>query len=340
VPLGRDVNGRYVVGDLTKMPHLLIAGQTGAGKSICLNAIISTFLLTRQPDDVKLLMIDPKMVELNGYNGVPHLQCPVVSDMDKVVGALKLTVREMTRRYDLFAKLAVRNMDGFRMKLANEPGIAEPLPYLVVIIDELADLMMTAAAEVEDQLVRLGQLARAAGIHLILTTQRPSVNVITGLIKANVPSRIAFAVASNMDSRVILDMPGAEHLLGQGDMLYLPPEAAKPLRIQGAFIEDKDVQAVVAHWHAVSPTPQYPPEWLELPSSGLVDDEDEGGDDPLLEQALEIVRREKAASTSMLQRRLRIGYNRAARLIERMEEDGLVGPADGLRARPVLFGDE
>jgi S-DNA-T family DNA segregation ATPase FtsK/SpoIIIE len=195
VPLGQDVNGRYVVGDLTKMPHLLIAGQTGSGKSVCLNAIITTFLLSRLPEDLKLLMIDPKMVELTGYNGVPHLQCPVVAEMDKVVGALKLTVREMSRRYDLFAKLGVRNLEGFRMKLEAEPGIAEPLPYLVVIVDELADLMMTAGAEVEDQLVRLGQLARAAGIHLILATQRPSVNVITGMIKANVPARIAFAVA-------------------------------------------------------------------------------------------------------------------------------------------------
>ena len=217
-------------------------------------------------------MIDPKMVELVGYNGVPHLQCPVVTEMDKVVGALKLTVREMLRRYDLFSKLGVRNLEGYRLKTADEPGNCEHLPYLVVIIDELADLMMTAADEVEGLLVRLAQMARATGIHLIIATQRPSVDVITGLIKANVPSRIAFAVASGIDSRVVLDMPGAEQLLGRGDMLYLPPDAAKPQRIQGAFIDDKDVQYIVSHWHDVAPVPQYAKEWLELPSSGLADD--------------------------------------------------------------------
>jgi S-DNA-T family DNA segregation ATPase FtsK/SpoIIIE len=246
IPLGRDVNGRYVVGDLTKMPHLLIAGATGAGKSVCLNGIISTLLTTRSPDDLKLLMIDPKMVELTGYNGVPHLQAPVVTEMDKVVGALRLTLREMERRYTLFSKLGVRNLDGYRMKMADEAG-AEPLPYLAVIIDELADLMMTAPDDVETLLVRLAQMARATGIHLIIATQRPSVDVLTGLIKANIPSRIAFAVSSLTDSRVILDMPGAERLLGRGDMLFLPPDAAKPQRIQGAFIEDKDVHYIVQH---------------------------------------------------------------------------------------------
>jgi S-DNA-T family DNA segregation ATPase FtsK/SpoIIIE len=340
IPLGRDVNGRYVVGDLTKMPHLLIAGQTGAGKSIFLNAVIATFLMTRLPDDLKLVMIDPKMVELTGYNGVPHLQCPVVTEMDKVVGALKLTLREMTRRYDLFAKSSVRNLDGYREKREVDPSIGEHLPYIVVIIDELADLMMTASEEVEGLLVRLTQMARATGIHLVIATQRPSVNVITGLIKANVPSRIAFAVASGIDSRVVLDMPGAEQLLGRGDMLYLPPDAAKPQRIQGAFVEDKDVHYVVGHWHAIAPVPQYEKEWLELPSSGLADEPEGGGEDPLMEQALEIVRQQGSASASMLQRRLRIGYNRAARLIERMEEDGLIGPADGLRGRAVYLSDD
>ncbi len=339
IPLGRDVNGRYVVGDLTKMPHLLIAGQTGAGKSVCLNVIISTFLLTRSPEDLKLLMIDPKMVEMVGYNGVPHLQCPVVTEMDKVVGALKLTVREMLRRYDIFSKLGVRNLEGYKLKTADEPGNFEHLPYLVVIIDELADLMMTAADEVEGLLVRLAQLARATGIHLIIATQRPTADVITGLIKANVPSRIAFAVASGIDSRVVLDLPGAENLLGRGDMLYLPPEAAKPQRIQCAYIDDKDLQYIVSHWHDVAPLPDYAKEWLELPSSGLADD---AGieDDPLMEEALEVVRKSGTASASMLQRRLRVGYNRAARLIEQMEMDGVIGPADGLKGRPVLIGDE
>jgi S-DNA-T family DNA segregation ATPase FtsK/SpoIIIE len=338
IPLGRDVNGRYVVGDLTRMPHLLIAGATGAGKSVCLNAIISTFIATRSPDDLKLLMIDPKMVELTGYNGVPHLQAPVVNEMDKVVGALRLTLREMERRYALFSKLGVRNLDGYRMKVADEAG-AEQLPYLAVIIDELADLMMTTPDEVETLLVRLAQMARATGIHLIIATQRPTVDVLTGLIKANIPSRIAFAVSSLTDSRVILDMPGAERLLGRGDMLFLPPDAAKPQRIQGAFIEDKDIHLIVQHWYRVAPVPRYAQEWLNLPSSNG-DDGLDGEEDPLFEQALDIVRQQGTASASMLQRRLRVGYNRAARLIERMEDDGIIGAADGIRGRPVLVGEE
>jgi S-DNA-T family DNA segregation ATPase FtsK/SpoIIIE len=340
IPLGRDVNGRYVIGDLTRMPHLLIAGATGAGKSVCLNAIISTFLSTRSPDDLKLLMIDPKMVELTGYNGVPHLQAPVVTEMDKVVGALRLTLREMERRYTLFSKLGVRNLDGYRMKMADEAN-AEHLPYLVVIIDELADLMMTAPDEVETLLVRLAQMARATGIHLIIATQRPSVDVLTGLIKANIPSRIAFAVSSLTDSRVILDMPGAERLLGSGDMLFLPPDAAKPQRIQGAFIEDRDVHFIVQHWYHVAPVPRYAAEWLDLPAAGGSGDDDlDAEEDPLFEQALSIVRQQGTASASMLQRRLRVGYNRAARLIEHMEGEGIIGPADGIRGRPVLVGEE
>jgi DNA segregation ATPase FtsK/SpoIIIE, S-DNA-T family len=338
IPLGRDVNGRYVVGDLTKMPHLLIAGATGSGKSICLNSIISTFLSTRSPDDLKLLMIDPKMVELTGYNGVPHLQAPVVTEMDKVVGALRLTLREMERRYTLFSKLGVRNLDGYRMKMADEVG-AEQLPYLAVIIDELADLMMTAPDEVETLLVRLAQMARATGIHLIIATQRPSVDVLTGLIKANIPSRVAFAVSSLTDSRVILDMPGAERLLGRGDMLFLPPDAAKPQRIQGAFIEDGDVHYIVQHWYQHAPVPRYASEWLDLPAAGSEDGID-AEEDPLFEQALGVVRQQGTASASMLQRRLRVGYNRAARLIERMEDEGIIGAADGIRGRPVLVGEE
>lgn len=339
IPLGRDVNGRYVVGDLTRMPHLLIAGATGSGKSICLNSIISTFLSTRGPDDLKLLMIDPKMVELTGYNGVPHLQTPVVTEMDKVVGALRLTLKEMERRYTLFSKLGVRNLEGYRMKVADESG-AEQIPYLAVIIDELADLMMTAPDEVETLLVRLAQMARATGIHLIIATQRPSVDVLTGLIKANVPSRVSFAVSSVTDSRVILDLPGAERLLGRGDMLFLPPDAAKPQRIQGAFIEDKDVQYIVQHWHQVAPVPRYAPEWLDLPAAGGNVDDELDGEDPLFAQALSIVRQQGTASASMLQRRLRVGYNRAARLIEQMEDEGIIGPADGIRGRPVLVGEE
>jgi S-DNA-T family DNA segregation ATPase FtsK/SpoIIIE len=338
IPLGRDVNGAYVIHDLTKMPHLLIAGATGSGKSVCLTAIINTFLLTRGPDQLKMLMIDPKMVELTGYNGVPHLQCPVVTEMDKVVSALRLVLQEMERRYTLFSKMGVRNLDGYRMKIADEPN-AEIMPYLVVIIDELADLMMTSPDDVEGVLCRLAQMGRACGIHLILATQRPSVDVLTGLIKANVPARVAFAVTSLTDSRVVLDLPGAERLLGRGDMLFLPPDAAKPVRIQGAFIEDKDVNYVVHHWHQVTPIPQYAEEWLNLQSSGSVGSEEDGEDDPLMEQAREIVRQQGTASASMLQRRLRIGYNRAARLIEYMEDEGMIGPADGIKGRPVLSGD-
>jgi len=334
IPLGRDVNGNYIIHDLTKMPHLLIAGATGSGKSVCLTAIISTFLLTRGPDQLRMLMIDPKMVELTGYNGVPHLQCPVVTEMDKVVGALRLVLQEMERRYTLFSKLGVRNLDGYRMRMADEPN-AEKIPYLVVIIDELADLMMTSPDDVESLLCRLAQMGRASGIHLIIATQRPSVDVLTGLIKANVPARIAFAVTSLTDSRVVLDLPGAERLLGRGDMLFLPPDAAKPQRIQGAFVEDRDVLNIVHHWHQVTPIPQYSEEWLNLQTQSG-EEGGEGEDDPLMEQARGIVRQQGTASASMLQRRLRIGYNRAARIIEQMEDDGLIGPADGIRGRPVL----
>ena len=343
IPLGLDVNGKYIVGDLARMPHLLIAGATGSGKSVCINGIISTFLLTRRPDEVKLLLIDPKMVELTGYNGVPHLQCPVVTEMGKVVPALRLVLREMERRYTLFSTLGVRNLDGYRLKTADEPG-AENLPYLVVIIDELADLMMTTPVEVESLLQRLTQMARATGIHLILATQRPSVDVITGMIKANVPARIAFMVSSNTDSRVILDAPGAERLLGRGDMLFVPPDAAKPQRIQGVFVADEDVSGVVNHWQAVVPIPQYAQEWIDLPSASDAADgsggDDDGEDDPLWDQAIEIVRKQGTASASMLQRRLRIGYNRAARLIQEMEDQEIIGPADGIKGRTVFLTDE
>jgi S-DNA-T family DNA segregation ATPase FtsK/SpoIIIE len=338
IPLGRDVNGRYVVHDVAKMPHLLIAGATGSGKSVCINTIISTFLLTRSPDELRLLMIDPKMVELTGYNGVPHLQCPVITEMDKVVGALRLVVQEMQRRYDLFSKAGVRNLEGYRMKIEDEPK-AERVPYLVVIVDELADLMLTSPMDVEGLLQRIAQMGRAAGIHLILATQRPSVDVITGVIKANVPTRIAFAVSSLTDSRVIMDMPGAERLLGRGDMLFMPPDAAKPSRIQGAFVEDSDVHYIVDHWHSVAPIPTYAKEWLELPSSTGAGFDEDGEDDPMMERALEVVRSQGVASASMLQRRLRIGYNRAARLIEQMEADGIIGPADGIKGRPVIDDD-
>lgn len=335
--LGRDVNGESIIGDLAKMPHLLIAGATGSGKSVCINGIIGTFLLTRQPSDLQMVMIDPKMVELVGFNGVPHLKGPVVTEMDKVVAALRLVLREMERRYHVFSSLGVRNIDGYNLRRNDDPSL-ERLPYLVVIIDELADLMMTTPDEVESLLVRLAQMARATGIHLLIATQRPSVDVLTGLIKANIPARIAFAVTSQTDSRVVLDIPGAERLLGKGDMLFLPPDAAKPKRIQGPYIEDKDLQYLVEHWRKVVPNHQYDPEWVNLP--GADGDDGADGHDAFYDQALRIVRKSRTASASMLQRRLKIGYNRAARIIEQMEEEGVIGPPDGSRSRPVYDIDE
>lgn len=333
LPLGRDVNGRYIVGDLTRMPHLLIAGATGSGKSVCINSIIATFLLTKSPEDLKLLLIDPKMVELVGFDRVPHLKGPVVTEMDKVVGALRTVLREMERRYQVFARLGVRNIDGYNLRREDEPHL-DKMPYLVVVIDELADLMMTTPEEVETLLVRLAQMARATGIHLLIATQRPSVDVLTGLIKANVPARVAFAVTSLTDSRVVLDMPGAERLLGRGDMLFMPPDAAKPHRIQGPFIDDRDLQKVVLHWRKLVPDMQFEPEWSAFP---VAQSQEEDGEDALMEQAVEIVRQQGTASASMLQRRLRVGYNRAARMIESMEESGIIGPADGPRGRTVLL---
>ncbi len=336
LPLGRDVNGRYIIGDLTRMPHMLIAGATGSGKSVCINSVIATFLLTKSPDDLKMIMIDPKMVELSGYEGVPHLKAPVVTDMDKVVPALRAVLREMEHRYQTFSRLGVRNIDGYELRRSTDPTL-EKLPYLVVIIDELADLMMTTPDEVETLLVRLAQMARATGIHLLIATQRPSVDVLTGLIKANVPARIAFAVSSQTDSRVILDMPGAERLLGRGDMLFMPADAAKPHRVQGSFVDDQELQALVKHWMLLAPEMQYEQEWLQLPAQ---DEDGDAADDPLFGQALSIVRQQGTASASMLQRRLRIGYNRAARLIETMEDEGYIGPADGSRGRTVLISDD
>jgi S-DNA-T family DNA segregation ATPase FtsK/SpoIIIE len=338
LPLGRDVTGRYIVGDLAKMPHLLIAGSTGSGKSVCLNGLISTFLLKIQPSDLKMVMVDPKMVEMAGYSGVPHLQCPVITEMDKVVPILRLCVKEMERRYSLFTRLSVRNLDGYKMRREEEPEL-ENLPYLVVIVDELADLMMVAPAEVETLLVRLAQKGRACGIHLIIATQRPSADVITGLLKANIAARIAFMVTSQLESRVVLESMGAEKLLGRGDMLFLPPDAPKPVRIQGAFVDDKDVQSIVDHWRKVAPEPRYDPEWIDIEAESSVEESfEDDEDDGLMEQAIKIFREseDRRASASYLQRRLKIGYNRAARIMERLEAEGRVGPPDGPRGRMFL----
>lgn len=335
MPLGRDVNGRYVIGDLAKMPHLLIAGSTGSGKSVCINSIIATFLLLKTPDELRMLLIDPKLVEFSGYKSIPHLKGPIVTEMDKVVSALRMVVQEMEQRYQRFAELGIRNLDGYAMMRENEPALPR-LPYLVVIIDELADMMMTTPDEVETLIVRIAQKGRAAGIHLILATQRPSVDVLTGILKANVQARIAFAVASLTDSRVVLDLPGAERLLGRGDMLYLPPDAAKPQRIQGSFIDDPDLQRVVTHWRKLSPSVEFEPGWAEFPGP----DDAPHGEDPLMTQAIEIVKQQGSVSVSMLQRRLRIGYNRAARLVETMEDLGMIGPQESSGRRAVYDVDE
>ncbi|MDP9352262.1 MAG: DNA translocase FtsK, partial [Chloroflexota bacterium] len=318
VALGRDVTGRSVVGDLARMPHLLIAGATGAGKSACLNSIISGFLFQHTPDELRFLMVDPKMVELKTYDGIPHLVWPVVTEMEKVVGVLKYAVGEMERRYKEFSELGIRNLEGYnrRREAQGEPK----LQHMVVIIDELADLMMAAPEEVEASICRLAQMARAVGIHLILATQRPSVDVLTGLIKANFPSRIAFAVSSQIDSRVILDMPGAERLLGRGDMLFIGPDSTKPIRVQGAWVGDEEIDAVVAHWKELQPA-QYDPEvgrLLEAESRKA----ESPNEDPLYAQALELTQSHARISTSLLQRKLRIGYNRASRLMDALKDSG------------------
>lgn len=332
--LGKDIYGQPVIADLTKWLHLLVAGATGSGKSVCLNCMIASLLFRATPEEVKILMIDPKRVELAVYDGIPHLIAPVVTDPRKAAAALRWAVMEMERRYELFAELGVRNIEmyGHLPPPQSEEEEREHLPYIVVIIDELADLMMVAAAEVEDAICRLAQMARAAGIYLIVATQRPSVDVITGLIKANVPSRIAFAVSSQVDSRTILDMGGAERLIGRGDMLYYPLGAAKPTRAQGAWISDDEIEALVNFWKRQG-DPIYNEEigQEQASSPGEFDDDDE-----LLEDAIRLVVENGQASISMLQRRFRIGYSRAARLIDMMELRGIVGPYQGSKPREVL----
>jgi len=343
--LGKDVSGKPIAADLAAMPHLLIAGTTGSGKSVCVNAILTCLLLKNTPDDLRLVLVDPKRVELTGYNGIPHLLSPVVVEAERVIGALQWMMREMDNRYHKFSQVGARNIQDYN---ARQSG--EHLPYLVVIIDELADLMMLAPDETERSITRLAQLARATGIHLILATQRPSVDVVTGLIKANFPARIAFAVASGVDSRVILDQPGAERLLGRGDMLFQAPDAPAPARLQGVYVSDGEIQRLVDTWRlaarpasttssegeqAVDSLPRnvplhQAPLWKEM-------EENTSKDDPLLKEAIDLVRREGRASVSMLQRRMRIGYTRAARLVDVMEERSIVGPPQGAtQVREVL----
>ncbi len=336
IALGRDVAGRPRVGDLARFPHLLIAGATGAGKSVCLNSMIACLLMQATPEEVRFLMIDPKRVELTNFNGIPHLLAPVVTEVEKVVGILKRALSEMERRYKLFARLEVRNLDAYRRLCAQRPEL-ERLPNIVIIIDELADLMMAAPDEVEQLICRLAQMARATGIHLVIATQRPSVDVITGLIKANIPTRISFMVSSVVDSRTILDMGGAERLLGRGDMLYLPVDAGKPERIQCTFLADEELERIVAHWRHAPQTPLAPGHSWEPEEEDQPDTPPQPEDD-LLPQAIQIVREAGKASLSLLQRRLSVGYSRAARLIDLLEAHGVISAQDpgASRARDVL----
>jgi len=346
VAFGKDNSGHPVVGDLTRMPHLLIAGSTGSGKSVCMNSIICSLLYKARPDEVKMLMIDPKMVELSIYNGIPHLTAPVITDVKKAAGFLKGAVKEMEARYELFAALGVRNIEHYNQVVGADPGPdpAHPrqkLPYVVIFIDELADLMMVAPADVEDAICRLAQMARACGMHLVIATQSPRVDVITGLIKANIPSRIAFAVSSQVDSRVILDAVGAERLLGRGDMLYHPSGRNKPLRAQGAFVDEASVEELVRFVKSQG-TPEFTAEEVPVDNGhrkgakGAPDDPQHASAvDEALPEAARVIIEQGHASVSLLQRRLRCNYTKATRLIDQLEEMGLIGPHQGSKPREV-----
>lgn len=337
--LGKDIGGHSIVSDLTKMPHLLVAGATGSGKSVCINTLLMSLLYKYSPDEVKLLLIDPKVVELNIYNGIPHLLIPVVTEPKKAAGALNWAVNEMTRRYKIFADNNVRNIEGYN-EMATKGIVEEKLPWIVIIIDELADLMMVCPNDIEDYIGRLAQMARAAGMHLVIATQRPSVDVITGVIKANIPSRISFAVSSQIDSRTILDSSGAEKLLGKGDMLFYPVGESKPIRIQGAFVSEEEVERVVGFIKSQIEEHIYSEEIIEEIEEGAKPSNGDNECDELLNEAIRIVIDEDAASTSLLQRRLKIGYNRAARIIDEMEERGIISGKNGSKPRQVLISKE
>jgi S-DNA-T family DNA segregation ATPase FtsK/SpoIIIE len=337
IALGRDVSGQPVVADLSRMPHLLIAGTTGSGKSVCIAALTACLVMNNTPEDLRLVMIDPKMVELVRFNGLPHLYGRVETDLERILGVLRWTVVEMDRRYRLLEATHSRNLDSYNRKVRRRKG-EEPLPHIVVLVDELADLMMSAPDQTEPALVRLAQMARATGIHLVVATQRPSTDVVTGLIKANFPARLSFAVASSVDSRVILDAVGAESLLGHGDMLFMPPEAPSSLRAQGVMVSDQEVERLINYWQkSYSQDLDELPPWEEmLKQEAVLADRDD-----LIEQAIKIVRDSQRISASLLQRRLRIGYPRAARLIDELEEMGVVGPAQGGgREREVIMGPD
>lgn len=339
VALGLDVSGEPVVADISKMPHVLIAGTTGSGKSVAINCFVDSLLFRASPAEVKFIMIDPKRVEMTGYNGIPHLLTPVIVESEKILSSLKWATGEMDRRYKLFAERGVRNIDSY-----NELAGFQALPYIVIFIDELADLMVFAPVEVEDNIARLAQMARATGIHLVIATQRPSTDVITGLIKANIPCRIAFNVSSMVDSRVILDSPGAEKLLGRGDMLYVPPDQAKPTRIQGAFVSEREVKKLVDYLKQKNPVVQYTEEVIQQPitikrgsgAAAMPSGGGDGGGDPLIDQSIHIVCQYDRASASLLQRKLSIGYSRAAKILDQLEELGVIGQAEGSKPREVL----
>ena len=339
--LGKDISGKCVVGDLSKMPHTLIAGATGSGKSVCINSLIISLLYKYNPDEVKLLMVDPKVVELNVYNGIPHLLIPVVTDPKKAAAALNWAVNEMTNRYKLFADCGVRNMESYN-ELFNKGIIEQKIPYIVIIVDELADLMMVCPNDVEDYIGRLAQMARAAGMHLVIATQRPSVDVITGVIKANIPSRISFAVSSQIDSRTILDGAGAEKLLGKGDMLYYPVGESKPLRVQGCFISEEEVEQVVSFIKSEQGDSNYEEDIIDHINSATDSKSSESGQnnddvDELLNEVINAVIEYGQASTSFIQRKFRIGFNRASRIMDQLEERGIISEKDGSRPRQVLI---
>ncbi len=337
VPLGLDVGGLPRVADIAKMPHVLIAGQTGSGKSICINSWISSILFHASPDEVRFIMVDPKRVELSQYNGIPHLLTPVIVEPEKVVSALKWAVGEMERRYKVFTEVGAKNIESYN----NMSGF-QSMPYILIVIDELAEIMLFSPAEVEDNVCRIAQMARAVGIHLVLATQRPSVNIITGLIKANIPTRIAFAVASMTDSRVILDTPGAEKLLGRGDMLYIPPDLAKPIRIQGCFVSDKEVVRLI-EFLKTQRSGEYNDEIIRQPVASpssaskniMIEDGEER--DAMFDDAIKLIQDTGKASASLLQRRLKLGYARAARVLDQLERAGIIGPVNGAKPREILI---